>query len=151
MEVVARMMSDSAVPQPSGKQDASHMVQGFDNIGVCVTDLQRSVTFYEMLGLREEYRNERGVLMSAGPARLFLFASRRMDQVPVDRELGLFQNPPGIDHISFAVADVDAIYANVRIAGVEFDGEPQDQSWGARMVGLKDPDGNNLYLLQKLP
>jgi hypothetical protein len=26
---------------------------------------------------------------------------------------------------------------------------PEDQSWGARMVGLKDPDGNNLYLLQR--
>jgi len=37
----------------------------------------------------------------------------------------------------------------MREAGVEFDGEA-DQSWGARMVGLKDPDGNNLYLLQKL-
>jgi uncharacterized glyoxalase superfamily protein PhnB len=38
----------------------------------------------------------------------------------------------------------------LREAGVPFDGPPEDQSWGARMVGLKDPDGNNLYLLQKL-
>ena len=29
------------------------MVQGFDNIGVCVTNLQSSVAFYELLGLRE--------------------------------------------------------------------------------------------------
>jgi glyoxylase I family protein len=131
--------------------DASSVVQGFDNIGVCVTDLQRSVAFYEKLGLREVYRNERGVLMSAGHARLFLFTTKLVDQLPVGRQLGLFQNPPGIDHISFAVADVDAMYANLREAGVEFGGEPQDESWGARMVGLKDPDGNNLYLLQKLP
>jgi uncharacterized glyoxalase superfamily protein PhnB len=62
----------------------------------------------------------------------------------------LFGNPPGIDHISFAVADVDAIYATLRAAGVVLGGPPEDQSWGARMVGLKDPDGNNLYLLQKL-
>jgi len=55
------------------------MVQGFDNIGVCVTNLQSSVTFYELLGLREGYRNERGVLMAAGDARLFLFATRRAD------------------------------------------------------------------------
>jgi hypothetical protein len=34
-------------------------------------------------------------------------------------------------------------------AGVTFGGRPEDQSWGARMVGLKDPDGNNLYLLQR--
>jgi len=33
---------------------------------------------------------------------------------------------------------------------VALGGPPEDQPWGARMVGLKDPDGNNLYLLQKL-
>ena len=49
-----------------------------------------------------------------------------------------------------AVADVDGVYAKLSAAGVKFDGSPQDESWGARMVGLKDPDGNNLYLLQKL-
>jgi len=42
------------------------------------------------------------------------------------------------------------VYAKLSAARVKFDGAPQDQSWGARMVGLKDPDGNNLYLLQKL-
>ena len=31
-----------------------------------------------------------------------------------------------------------------------FSDAPEDQSWGARMVDLKDPDGNNLYLLQEL-
>jgi catechol 2,3-dioxygenase-like lactoylglutathione lyase family enzyme len=126
------------------------MVQGCDNIGICVADLQRSVAFFALLGLREEYRNERGVLMAAGSARFFLFATRQVDPPAVDRELGLFENPPGIDHISFAVADVDGMYERLRQAGVTFDGAPQDQSWGARMVGLKDPDGNNLYLLQKL-
>jgi uncharacterized glyoxalase superfamily protein PhnB len=68
----------------------------------------------------------------------------------VGRELGLFGNPPGIDHISFAVTDVDALYAKLCKAGVVLAGPPEDQSWGARMVGLKDPDGNNLYLLQRL-
>ena len=52
-------------------------------IGVCVTNLQSSVAFYELLGLREAYRNERGVLMAAGDARLFLFATRRADPPPV--------------------------------------------------------------------
>src|SRR5262249_44540777 len=42
-----------------------------------------------------------------------------------------------IDHISFAVSDVDALYSKPGKAGVVF----ADQSWGARMLGLKDPDG----------
>jgi len=70
------------------------MVQGFDNIGVCVTNLQSSVTFYELLGLREGYRNERGVLMAAGDARLFLFATRRADPPPRHLHLPRVQYVP---------------------------------------------------------
>jgi catechol 2,3-dioxygenase-like lactoylglutathione lyase family enzyme len=126
------------------------MVRGIDNIGICASDLARSVAFYETLGFSEAYRNDRGVMLAAGTVQLFLFASRRPDAPPVGRELGLFSNPPGIDHISLAVSDVDALYARLRQAGVVFAGPPEDQSWGARMAGLKDPDGNNLYLLQRL-
>ena len=126
------------------------MVRGIDNIGICASDLARSVPFYETLGFSEAYRNDRGVMLAAGTVQLFLFATRRPDASPVGRELGLFSNPPGIDHISLAVSDVDALYGRLRQAGVAFGGLPEDRTWGARMVGLKDPDGNNLYLLQRL-
>jgi catechol 2,3-dioxygenase-like lactoylglutathione lyase family enzyme len=126
------------------------MVRGIDNIGICARDLAESVAFYEKLGFSEAYRNDRGVMLAAGTVQLFLFATRRPDAPPVGRELGLFGNPPGIDYISLAVSDVDALYARLRQARVAFGGPPQDQSWAARMVGLKDPDGNNLHLLQRL-
>ena len=126
------------------------MIQGIDNIGICTTDVARSVAFYQRLGFSEAYRNERGVLMAVGDVHLFIFATRQSNPPPVGRELGLFGNAPGIDHISFAVGDVDALYSKLEAAGVALGGPPEDQSWGARMVGLKDPDGNNLYLLQKL-
>src|SRR5215470_5773162 len=116
------------------------MVRGIDNIGICASDLARSVAFYETLGFSEAYRNDRGVMMAAGTVQLFLFATQRSDATRVGRELGLFGNPPGIDHISFAAGDVDALYSQLRKAGVVFGGPPEDQSWGARMVGLKDPD-----------
>ena len=126
------------------------MIQGIDNIGICTTDVARSVAFYQKIGFSEAYRNERGVMMSAGNTHLFIFATRLSNPPPIGRELGLFGNPPGIDHISFVVADVGALYSKLRATGVAFGGPPKDQSWGARMVGLQDPDGNNLYLLQKL-
>ena len=105
------------------------MVQGIDNIGTCTTDLTQSVTFYERLGLTEAYRNDRGVMMATGTVQLFLFQVRRPDPAPVSRELGLFGNPPGIDHISFAVSDVDVLYAKLCKAGVVLAGPPEDQSW----------------------
>jgi catechol 2,3-dioxygenase-like lactoylglutathione lyase family enzyme len=126
------------------------MVRGIDNIGICTSDLGRSVAFYQKLGFSEAYRNDRGVLMAAEGVHLFLFATRKPNPPPVGRELGLFGNAPGIDHISFAVTDVNTLYSKLRKDGVSFGGPPEDQSWGARMVGLTDPDGNNLYLLQRL-
>lgn len=123
------------------------MVRGIDNIGIGSGELARSISFYEALGFSEAYRNDRGVMMAAGTAQLFLFTARRLDAPPVGRELGMFGNPPSI---SFAVVDIDMLYSKLRKAGVVFGRPPEDQSWGARMVGLKDPNGNNLYLLQRV-
>src|SRR5262245_21735303 len=88
----------------------------------------------QKLGFSEAYRNDRGVMMAAGSVQLFLFQTRKPDPTLVARELGLFGNPPGLDHISFAVTDVDALYAELCKAGVLCAGPPEDQSWGARMV-----------------
>jgi catechol 2,3-dioxygenase-like lactoylglutathione lyase family enzyme len=126
------------------------MIQGIDNVGLCVTDVAQSVAFYQRLGFSEQYRNERGVMISVGRANLFIFATRQTDPPLAGRELGLFANAPGIDHISLVVTDVDELCSTLMSAGIAVDGPPEDQNWGARMACLKDPDGNNLYLLQKL-
>lgn len=88
--------------------------------------------------------------MVAGTAKLFLFQTRQSNPAQVSREFTLFGNPPGIDHISFEVEDVDRVYAGAKANGVVFEGEPRDQAWGARVVSLRDPDDNNLYLLKLL-
>ena len=129
------------------------MLKGIDNVGVAVTDLARSVAFYEKLGFTKGYDYEadvKGCSMNAGSAVLFLFQTKQANPQAVKRDPSLAQNPPGIDHISFLVEDVNQIYAELKAKGVLFLGEPADQDWGARLVGLKDPDGNNLYFLQYL-
>jgi len=129
------------------------MLKGIDNVGVAVTDLARSVAFYEKLGFTKGYDYEAdvtGCTMNAGSAVLFLFQTKPASPQTVKRDPSLAQNPPGIDHISFAVEDVNQIYAELKAKGVSFLGEPANQDWGARLVGLKDPDGNNLYFLQYL-
>jgi catechol 2,3-dioxygenase-like lactoylglutathione lyase family enzyme len=129
------------------------MLKGIDNVGVAITDLARSIAFYEKLGFTKGYDYEadvKGCTMNAGSAVLFLFQTKQANPQTVKRDPSLAQNPPGIDHISFLVEDVHQIYAELRAKGVSFLGEPADQDWGARLVGLKDPDGNNLYFLQYL-
>jgi catechol 2,3-dioxygenase-like lactoylglutathione lyase family enzyme len=85
------------------------MMRGIDNVGICTADLPRSVAFYQRLGFSGQYRNERGVLKTNESVRLFLFATRKPNPPSVGRELGLFDNPPDIGHVSFAVADVDTL------------------------------------------
>jgi catechol 2,3-dioxygenase-like lactoylglutathione lyase family enzyme len=126
------------------------MIKGVDNIGICVADLKPAVAFYQGLGFVKAYENERGATMVAGTAKLFLFPTRQSHPAPVSREFTLFGNPLGIDHISFEVEDVDRVYADAKAKGVVFQDEPRDQDWGARVVSLRDPDGNNLYLLKWL-
>ena len=126
------------------------MIKGVDNIGICVKDLKRAVKFYQDLGFTKAYENERGVTMVAGTAKLFVFQTRKSNPEAVKRDFTLFQNPLGLDHISFEVEDVDRVYSEGKAKGLVFNGEPADQSWGARMVSIRDPDGNNLYLLKWL-
>ena len=84
--------------------------------------------------------------MARGEAKLFLYETRVGGQAP-GRELGLFENPPGIDHVSFLADDVDALHDELLARGIKTAGAPSDQDWGARAFGLYDPDGNNLYFL----
>jgi methylmalonyl-CoA/ethylmalonyl-CoA epimerase len=125
-------------------------IQAIDNIGICATDLARSVPFYRRLGFEVLAESDRGVTLALGPARLFLFPARPGDERTVGRDLGLFGNPPGIDHISFLVDDVDALHESLTADGVDAGPPPANQDWGARAFGLTDPDGNNLYFLRWL-
>ena len=46
--------------------------------------------------------------------------------------------------------DVDAEIAALRAAGVEVTREPEDREWGERMAAVVDPDGNEIFLGQKM-
>ncbi len=84
--------------------------------------------------------------MSAEAAVLFLFQSQHTEGEPVIRDLALQDNPPRHDHVSFFVENVDQAYSDLAAQGIVFEGQPAYQ-WGMRIVGLKVPYGNNLYLL----
>ena len=124
------------------------MFDAIDHVGVRVTDIARAVAFYERLGFTHAYRDDRGSTLIAGNAKLFLFTSRDGPAPEAEHSPGSLRTPPGIDHITLVVPDVDRVHTELRARGVTFVGEPADRDWGARLVGLDDPDGNSLYLLQ---
>ncbi|MDI3316885.1 MAG: VOC family protein [Bacillota bacterium] len=123
------------------------MIERIDNVGVATRRLEAMERFYGLLGFEVVERDATpGVLMAAGSARLYLFETRA-EGAGAQRRPELVDDPPGLDHLSFWVSDVDDACRRLREQGVVLTGEPEDQPWGARACSLNDPDGNLVFLL----
>lgn len=59
--------------------------------------------------------------------------------------------PPNSIEITIEVDDVDEVYRRAVAAGVEFEGPPGDQPWGARHAWFRDPDGRRMSIFQPNP
>lgn len=125
------------------------MIAGVNNIGLAVRDLEASLEFYQILGFEIVHRDETpAATIRAGSAVLYVFQTTEKTE-PVSRDLELVHNPPGIDHISFDVSDVDELYARLN-GKISFEGPPENQPWGYRATSALDPDGNRVYFLSAL-
>jgi catechol 2,3-dioxygenase-like lactoylglutathione lyase family enzyme len=102
-------------------------------------DLERAVAFYrDRLGFQERYRLEdRFATVGLGPFELGL--------TPVED-----LEPPGRAYLWLYCDDVDAEVEALRSAGVEIAREPADMDWGERMASVRDPDGNEILLGQRV-
>ncbi|THF85422.1 VOC family protein [Deinococcus sp. KSM4-11] len=123
-------------------------IQSIDSVGLCVTDLARALTFYRQLGFEPLSHDGRGCALRAGRARLLLFETHHPQPHAQTRGFALIYNAPGFDHLTLQVQDVDRIHAELLKRGIAFSRPPVDEPWGARVALLKDPDGNNLCLLE---
>jgi glyoxylase I family protein len=135
------------------------------HIGICVSDLQRSLRFYrDLLGFRLEHE----LHVEGEPSDTLLrLRGVTLDAVYLQRdgvriELLRFASPPapparsrsmhehGLTHLSFRVADVEATLAALRAAGERVLEEtviriPQFQAAACFVV---DPDGQLIELVQ---
>ena len=143
------------------------VVLGFSHVGIHVTELGRSIGFYERLGLErvarwtkdERYsRNlvgypqatlEVAVMAVPGSAVVLeLIECRGVPRTAVDPATA----NPGTAHLCLRVDDLDALYEHLLAAGVEFVSEVQTPTAGpnagGRVVYLLDPDQIRVELLQ---
>lgn len=134
-------------------------------IAVCVLDLDRAATFYEkVLGFRRVSESSMGPELAQklgfGPVT---FRMVRM-QTSYGERIKLFKTTPGsgpnafpgaalgrpgINYLSFIVADLEATLERVALAGaaVMTDGPVQTRP-GTRMAFFRDSEGNVLELVQ---
>ncbi len=142
------------------------LVQRFSHVGICVSDLERSLRFYrDLLGFVPEHELEIGgapvdtLLRLRGTQLRAVFLVR--DGVRI--ELLHFTSPPGpparsrpmhepgLTHLSFRVADLEATLAALREAGERV---LEDTVLGFPEVGagaafVSDPDGQVIELVQR--
>jgi lactoylglutathione lyase len=126
-----------------------------DHIAITVQDMDRAVGFYrDVLGfevLGQLVLNDgafRLVYLQAGAGRIELFAfseeGRGLDPSARNEDLGF-------KHVAFQVDDVDAVARRLHEHGVDFTVEPTDAPGAVRLAFFRDPDGNLLEIVDRLP
>lgn len=124
-----------------------------DAIGVTVSDLQRAVDFYRVLGLEfPELGDEDGHVEAPLPGGLRLM----LDTEEMVRSFNPSWKPPtggtrvGLAFLCESPADVDATFEALVAAGGRPQLEPWDAFWGQRYAQVLDPDGNLVDLFVRL-
>ncbi|MBD3788688.1 MAG: VOC family protein [Sphingomonadales bacterium] len=113
---------------------------------VRVLDLEKSMAFYELLGLRETRRIEN----EAGRFTLVFMAPEGQPECPVeltwnwDGDAGLPSDSRHFGHLAYGVEDIYATCAHLAAHGVVINRPPRD----GRMAFVRSPDNVSIELLQ---
>jgi catechol 2,3-dioxygenase-like lactoylglutathione lyase family enzyme len=111
-------------------------------IGIVVSEMERSIRFYRLLGMDVPEAPGEGHVDTFLPngVRFMLDSEETIKSFRRDwsRETG---NQLALAFECASPAEVDEMYAAVTEAGFESEKEPWDAFWGQRYAQLRDPDG----------
>lgn len=125
------------------------MIQGLDNVGLAVSDLDDMLDFYTtMLGFVAE-RGENDAWLTLGNLTLYLFVTHPHEDARSVRTADLYSDPPGLDHLALRVASIEQASADLEVRGVRFASEVAGEPGAFRYRGFADPEGNMLYLVER--
>lgn len=125
----------------------------FDAVGIVVSDMERSLAFYRLLGLEfpEDAASESHVECALpGGARLMLDTVELMQSIDADFDLPTSRAAMTLAFLCASPARVDAIHASIVDAGFRSHLAPFDAFWGQRYATVLDPDGTHIDLFATL-
>ncbi|MGA1212323.1 MAG: VOC family protein [Solirubrobacterales bacterium] len=114
-----------------------------------VLDLERSITFYEGLGLKEMGR------LPIGDEAVNAYLGFEGDGPRLELTFNFGRKEPyeigsGYGHIAIQVDDLDRVLARLSLAGVEPEKPPYTVAAdGPRLCFVRDPDGYRVELIEK--
>lgn len=120
-------------------------IESLSAITLTVSDIARSVRFYEALGF--VHKSASAV---AGFASFVLGGGTGAAECYLNLLEGPHGKVDGWGRAIFHVSDVDAFYAQALAAGLTPAFAPQDAPWGERYFHLIDPDGHELSFAKPL-
>src|SRR5690554_1016743 len=139
---------DSASPISWGKTGRGYSMKiRYLHTMVRVKDLEASMAFYELLGLRETRRTE----SEAGRFTLVFMAPPGQEECPVeltfnwDGDEGLPSDSRHFGHLAYEVDDIYATCRHLMDNGVTINRPPRD----GHMAFVRSPDNVSVELLQK--
>ncbi|RKN42618.1 VOC family protein [Micromonospora endolithica] len=125
---------------PAGAGTTDPPIAGV-GVTLLVTDLTRSLRFYQDLGFTEVDRGSGNAVLASGATRLVL--REITEAVPVSRRLV---------HVNLEVDDIESAYDRLRGSGVRFTYAPRVVNRGTRLevwaAAFRDPDGHGIALTQ---
>ena len=128
------------------------MTARFDALGIVVSDMDKSLAFYELLGLtapdRDAFEGHVELPLARG-LRLML------DTVDVVKSFSEWEAPSGGHRMGLAFLcaspeEVDQQHALIVTAGHRSHVDPFDAPWGQRYATVLDPDGTPVDLFAPL-
>jgi catechol 2,3-dioxygenase-like lactoylglutathione lyase family enzyme len=110
----------------------------FEGISLPVSDVERSVAFYQQFGFELQVQHGNFALLRLGEGTIGLL---KMD-------LSKWPNAPRrAIHIELSTENLDALFEQLEAQGVHFASPPVDRSWERQMF-TNDPDGYRLEIAQ---
>jgi len=107
-----------------------------NQITVPSLDLEKSILFYEKLGLKLIVKSLPQYARFECPDGTSTFSLHQADALPTGNGISVY----------FECKELDLKVAALKEVGIKFDLEPTDQNWLWREAKLKDLDGNQLIL-----
>src|SRR5687768_1504841 len=125
-----------------------------DHPAIACYDVRKQIEWYcRNLGMRVIASNNAdppGVIVgygsdAMGGAMVELMPMRDAGPKPVD----VPRFAPGLRHVALRVSDFEKAYAQLKGAGVAFIGEPGTATGGGRIISFRDPEGNELQIVER--